>query len=134
MAIQVHNFPKKNFGESSIHTMPHFSVNSPAWWNSPEQQFPMSLSKNLSLKVGSTPELRQEPKKHLGVQAQEQDSSSTQLTGQSHQEVTAVGGTDSQDQCISSDSGIDALIRDHQCSVVCICNQTCTAQIISPRP
>ncbi|KAM7513020.1 hypothetical protein LguiB_011895 [Lonicera macranthoides] len=104
MAIQVHNFPKKNFGESSIHTMPHFSVNSPAWWNSPEQQFPMSLSKNLSLKVGSTPELRQEPKKHLGVQAQEQDSSSTQLTGQSHQEVTAVGGTDSQDQCISSDS------------------------------
>jgi len=65
----------------------------------------MNLSKSLSLKVGSTPELGQEPKRLGGQsQSQDQDSSSTQLTGQSHQEVTVVGGTDSQDQCISSDS------------------------------
>jgi nuclear transcription factor Y alpha len=86
--------------------MPHFTVNSPAWWNSAEQQqLPMSLSKNLSLKIGSRNEFGQNSE-HFGYksQSQDQDSSSTELTGQSQQELSAAGGSDSPDQCISSDS------------------------------
>lgn len=83
--------------------MPHFTVNCQAWWNSNEQQLPESFSKNLSLKVESPPQLYQNMKQ-LGLQLQDQDSSSSQSTGQSHQEVSAIGRTNSQDQCISSES------------------------------
>ncbi|XP_042508202.1 nuclear transcription factor Y subunit A-3-like [Macadamia integrifolia] len=43
--------------------------------------------------------------KHLG-QLQDQDSSSTQSTGQSHHDVVAVGGGAFHGQCISAQSGI----------------------------
>ncbi|KAA8534797.1 hypothetical protein F0562_029761 [Nyssa sinensis] len=45
--------------------------------------------------------------KDLGLQLQDRESSSTQSTStsQSHHEVTAMGGTNSQDHCISSESG-----------------------------
>ncbi|KAK2975956.1 hypothetical protein RJ640_012987 [Escallonia rubra] len=102
MAVEVQSFPKKNFGQSSVHPM-HQSVNYPMWWNSHEQQFLQSLSNNLSLKVGSPPQVYQEGK-HVGLQPQHQDSSSSPSSGQSHQEATATGGANSQDQCISSDS------------------------------
>ncbi|KAK3040404.1 hypothetical protein RJ639_026809 [Escallonia herrerae] len=102
MAVEVQSFPKKNFGQSSVHPM-HQSVNYPMWWNSHEQQFLQSLSNNLSLKVGSPPQVYQEGK-HVGLQPQRQDSSSSLSSGQSHQEATATGGANSQDQCVSSDS------------------------------
>lgn len=104
MAIRIGNLPKRSFDQSSVHSMPHFTVNCQAWWNSYEQQLPESFSKNLSLKVESPPQLYQNMKQ-LGLQLQDQDSSSSQSTGQSHQEVSAIGRTNSQDQCISSESG-----------------------------
>lgn len=103
MAIRIGNLPKRSFDQSSVHSMPHFTVNCQAWWNSNEQQLPESFSKNLSLKVESPPQLYQNMKQ-LGLQLQDQDSSSSQSTGQSHQEVSAIGRTNSQDQCISSES------------------------------
>uniref|UniRef100_A0A5B6ZLS0 Nuclear transcription factor Y subunit n=1 Tax=Davidia involucrata TaxID=16924 RepID=A0A5B6ZLS0_DAVIN len=103
MAIRVQNFPKKNFDQNPIHSMSHFAANCPSWWNSHEQQFSESLSKNLSLKVKSPPQLCKEAK-HLGRQLQDRKLSSTQSTSRSHHEVTAMGGTNSQDQCISSKS------------------------------
>ncbi|XP_034700168.1 nuclear transcription factor Y subunit A-4-like isoform X3 [Vitis riparia] len=103
MAIRIGNLPKRSFDSSSVHSMPHFTVNCQAWWNSNEQQLPESFSKNLSLKVESPPQLYQNMKQ-LGLQLQDQDSSSSQSTGQSHQEVSAIGRTNSQDQCISSES------------------------------
>lgn len=85
--------------------MSHFAVNSPSWWNSNEQHIPQSVSNSLSLKMESPPQLNHGAEQ-LGLQVQDQDSSSTQSGGQSYHEVTAIGGTNSQDQCISSDSGI----------------------------
>ncbi|GFY98492.1 nuclear factor Y, subunit A6 [Actinidia rufa] len=76
-------------------------------WISHEQQIPQSLSDNLSLEVESPSLLCQEAK-HLGLRHQDRHSSSTQSRSQSHPEGTIVGVTNSQDQCISSESGIDS--------------------------
>ncbi|EEF48028.1 nuclear transcription factor Y subunit A-3 isoform X2 [Ricinus communis] len=100
MAVRIQNLPKKNYGQV------HFTFSCPSWWNSNEQQSPRFLSKNISFKVESTPQLNREAK-HLGLQHLDQDSSSAQSVGQSHNEVGAVGGTSSEDQCISSESGED---------------------------
>ncbi|PSS15485.1 Nuclear transcription factor Y subunit A-3 like [Actinidia chinensis var. chinensis] len=75
-------------------------------WISHEQQIPQSLSDNLSLEVESPSLLCQEAK-HLGLRHQDCHSSSTQSRSQSHPEGTIVGVTNSQDQCISSESGGD---------------------------
>ncbi|KAF5935261.1 hypothetical protein HYC85_026390 [Camellia sinensis] len=55
----------------------------------------------------------EEEAKHLGIQEQDRDSSSTRSTGPSHHEVTAMGGTNSQDQCISSESVRDGGYEKH---------------------
>jgi nuclear transcription factor Y alpha len=88
--------------------MPHFTANSASWWNSDEPKIPSSLSKTASLKLDSPPQLNHEAK-HSGLQLPDQESSTIQLTGQSNHEVGAVGGTNSQSQCISSESGIYTL-------------------------
>ncbi|XP_059633185.1 nuclear transcription factor Y subunit A-3-like isoform X2 [Cornus florida] len=106
MPIQVHNLPNKSFGRSPIHAMSYFSLNCPSWRNSHEHQLHESLSKNSSLEVESPPRHRKEAKR-LGFQLQNQNSSSSQSTDQSHQEVTVIGGTNSQAQCISSESDQD---------------------------
>ncbi|KAA8523291.1 hypothetical protein F0562_009714 [Nyssa sinensis] len=103
MAIRVQNFPKKTFDQDPIQSMSHFAANCPSSWNSHEQQFSHSFSKNLSLKVESPPQLCKEAK-HLGLQLQDRESSSSQSTSRSHHEVTAMRGTNSQDQSISSES------------------------------
>lgn len=69
---------------------------------------PSSLSKNASLKVGS-PLIFYCDTKHLGLQLSDEELSTIQLTGQSHLKVGAMEGTNSQDQCISSESGIYTL-------------------------
>jgi len=86
--------------------MPHFTANSASWWNSDEPKIPSSLSKTASLKLDSPPQLNHEAK-HSGLQLPDQESSTIQLTGQSNHEVGAVGGTNSQSQCISSESDQD---------------------------
>ncbi|XP_057998040.1 uncharacterized protein LOC131177062 [Hevea brasiliensis] len=100
MAIRIQNLPKKKFGEAQ------FTFSCPAWWHSNGQQIPESLSKNVSFKVDSPPQLYHK-EKHLRLQVLDQESSSTQSVGQSRNEVGAVGGASSPDQCISSKSGED---------------------------
>lgn len=99
MAVRIQNLLKKIFDQ------PHFTVSCPSWWDSNEQQIPQALFKNIGFKVESPPQLFHEAK-HLVLQLLDQESSSTRSIGQSHNEVSAVGGTNSQDQCISSESGI----------------------------
>ncbi|KAF2304077.1 hypothetical protein GH714_026896 [Hevea brasiliensis] len=100
MAVRIQNLPKKNFGQAP------FIFSSPSWWHSNEQQISQSLSKNIGLKVESPSQLYHKAK-HFGLQLLDQESSSTQSIGQSHNEVGTVGETNSQDQCISSESGQD---------------------------
>nr|POF11035.1 nuclear transcription factor y subunit a-3 [Quercus suber] len=69
-------------------------------------KIPSSSSKTASLKMDSPPQQIHEAK-HLGLQLPDQESSTIQFTGQSHHEVGAVGGTNSQGQCISSESDQD---------------------------
>lgn len=99
------NFPKKNSWQKPVHAMPHLTVKCSSWWNSNEQKIPSSSSKTASLKMGS-PRQQNHEAKHLGLQLPDQESSTIQFTGQSHHEVGAVGGNNSQSQCISSESGI----------------------------
>ncbi|KAL9339136.1 hypothetical protein Peur_068151 [Populus x canadensis] len=97
MALRIQNLLKKNFDE------PYFTVSCPSWWNSNEQQFLPSLSKNTSFKVDS-PNQPYHESKQLGFHLLDQESSSTLSIGQSHNEMSSVGGINSQDQCISSES------------------------------
>ncbi|XP_020553571.1 nuclear transcription factor Y subunit A-3 isoform X3 [Sesamum indicum] len=62
-----------------------------------------TVSKNLSFEVDYSAQ-RDLEVKHISFQLQDQHSSSTESTGLSHQEQTAMGKTSSQDQCASSDS------------------------------
>ncbi|CAK7352512.1 unnamed protein product [Dovyalis caffra] len=91
------NLLKKNFDE------PHFAVSCPSWWNSNEQQFSPSVSKSISFKV-DPPSQPYHEAKQLGLHLPDQESSSTLSIGQSRNEMSAVGGTNSQDQCISTES------------------------------
>ncbi|KAG8636082.1 nuclear transcription factor Y subunit A-3 isoform X2 [Manihot esculenta] len=98
MAVRIQNLPKKNFGQAN------FSFSCPSWWTSNEQQ--QSLSKNISFKVESPTQLYHKAN-HLGLQLLDQESSSIRSIGQSHNEVGTGGEANSQDQCISSESGQD---------------------------
>ncbi|KAI3407435.1 uncharacterized protein J3R85_021010 [Psidium guajava] len=106
MPIRIQNLPKKSFIQGSILSMSHVGVTYPPWWNPNEQQLPPSLPKNSGLKVESLPMLHHQAKP-LGLQIQEQESSSTQSAVNSCHEVSIVGGANSQDQSISSESGQD---------------------------
>ncbi|GAB2267754.1 hypothetical protein Dimus_002735 [Dionaea muscipula] len=77
--------------------------NYPPFWNSNSEQLSESLSKTLSLKMESSQQLSQKVRK-LGFQLHDLDSSSSQST-QSNHDLAATGRTNSQDQCISSESG-----------------------------
>ncbi|XP_048133169.1 nuclear transcription factor Y subunit A-3-like isoform X2 [Rhodamnia argentea] len=106
MPIRIQNLPKKSFGQGSILSMPRAGVTYPSWWNPNEQQLPPSLPTNSGLKVES-PHMLHHQAKPLCLQIQEQESSSTQSAGNSCHEVSIVGGANSQDQSISSESGQD---------------------------
>ncbi|KAL2945190.1 Nuclear transcription factor Y subunit A-8 [Bienertia sinuspersici] len=82
--------------------MSHLYVNCPPLWNSNER-ISDSFSKSLSLKVDSPPQLHLNARS-LGFHLQDKDSPSSQST-QSNHDMTANGGTNSQDQCMSSESG-----------------------------
>lgn len=104
MAIQVQNFPKKDLGQISGHSLPYASsVSHPLWWNSNEHQIAQSLS-SISLKVES-PSRAYHGANYLGLQLPVQESSSVQSIGQTHHEVSVIGGTNSHSN--SSDSGED---------------------------
>lgn len=102
---QTSKLSQEKFLTKPVHAMPHLTVKCSSWWNSNEQKIPSSSSKTASLKMDS-PQQQIHEAKHLGLQLPDQESSTIQFTGQSHHEVGAVGGTNSQGQCISSESGI----------------------------
>ncbi|GAB4838007.1 hypothetical protein Ancab_027534 [Ancistrocladus abbreviatus] len=83
--------------------MSQLYANFPSYWNPNEQKISESLSRSLSLKVESPSQLSHKSR-FLGFKLQEQDSSSSQST-QSNRDLATSGGTNSQDQCISSESG-----------------------------
>lgn len=106
MAVRVQDYPKNSV--CSVQPMPHFPSVPTAWWNFQDHQFSQPLADSLSLKVGSPPQACHEGK-DAGDQSRGQDLSSTQTRDQIHQEVAAMGGNSSQDQCTSSDSGFAPL-------------------------
>lgn len=103
MAIQIQNFSKKNFGP------PNFTLSCSTGWTSDEQQILQHLPKKINFKVQSLPQLHHEAK-HLGLRLPDQDSSSTMSIGQSHNETCAMGGTNSHDQSVSSESGMQVCV------------------------
>ncbi|KAK6941332.1 Nuclear transcription factor Y subunit A, partial [Dillenia turbinata] len=103
MATRIHSLPEKNFDQTSVHSMPRFAVNCSSWRNPSQQEYPQLLSKNLTLKVESPPQNCQNAR-HIDLQLRDQDSSSTQSTGQSNNDVTVVVGINPQEQSISSES------------------------------
>ncbi|KAF8401053.1 hypothetical protein HHK36_014356 [Tetracentron sinense] len=99
----MQNMPKRDSDQSSVHSTSPCIISCPSWWNTTESHIPQSaLSKSLSLKMGSPP---QQCAKQLGLQLQDQDSSSTRSTGESLHEVAAMGGSNPYGQYILSQSG-----------------------------
>ncbi|KAJ8766696.1 hypothetical protein K2173_004520 [Erythroxylum novogranatense] len=94
MAVQIQNFPKRKLGQ------PHFSCS--IWWTSNEQQNLQPWTNNVSSQVESVVQVNDA--KLLDLQLTDMKSSSSLAIGQSHSEVGAVGGTNSQDECVSSGS------------------------------
>eukprot|EP00262_Sarcandra_glabra_P014677 TRINITY_DN4338_c0_g1_i2.p1 TRINITY_DN4338_c0_g1~~TRINITY_DN4338_c0_g1_i2.p1 ORF type:complete len:349 (-),score=52.69 TRINITY_DN4338_c0_g1_i2:318-1364(-) len=107
MPIRMQNMSKKDSDQSSVHSTSPCGVNCPSWWNSSGSQIPQSsLTKSLNLKTNS-PTQHCYHAKQLGLQLQDQESSSTQSTGQSHHEVAVIGGGNPHGQCFSAQSGYD---------------------------
>ncbi|KAI3997496.1 hypothetical protein MKX01_008103 [Papaver californicum] len=78
----------------------------PIWWTSSGSQNPQScLSRSISINMESSPPDCHNVKQ-FGFQLQDQDSSSTQSTGQSHHEVSNMSGDHSNGQCVSAQSDI----------------------------
>lgn len=96
--------PKKDFDPNPVIPVSHFSGNYPSWWGVNEQQVPQAFPKKLGSKDDSPPSIHHEAKS-LGLTLADQDSSSTQSMGLSQHEASVVGGVDSQDHSISSESG-----------------------------
>uniref|UniRef100_A0A5B6YLY0 Nuclear transcription factor Y subunit n=1 Tax=Davidia involucrata TaxID=16924 RepID=A0A5B6YLY0_DAVIN len=93
---------KKDSDLSSAHSTVPCVVGCPSWWTSTERQIQQSsLSKNLSLKMETSHQHCQNANQ-LGFQFQDQDSSSTQSTGQSYPEVASVGESNRYRQSIMS--------------------------------
>ncbi|CAI9100672.1 OLC1v1037820C1 [Oldenlandia corymbosa var. corymbosa] len=99
MAIRVQNMPMKSLGQDSIYSTPHLTT----FWNPHGQQLSEALPKNSSLRGGSPSQCGQEAKR-LDFILEDQSSPSTQSSSQSQRGVTAFGRTNSQDQCVSSES------------------------------
>lgn len=109
--IHILKLPRKKLKCNFVHSMTHSAVPFPSWWNPDEQKILSSLSKNASMKAGSPPRLCHEAK-HLGLQLPDQESSTIQLTGQSRHKVDVMGGSNCQDQCVSSESGNYSLLHE----------------------
>ncbi|XP_057460074.1 nuclear transcription factor Y subunit A-3-like [Actinidia eriantha] len=96
------DFCKKDSDLSSAHSMvPRVAVGAPWLTSAASQIQPSALSKSLSLKM-VTPNQHGHNAKQIGFQYQEQDSSSTQSTGQSYHEAASVGESNGCGQSIIS--------------------------------
>ncbi|XP_058078501.1 nuclear transcription factor Y subunit A-3-like isoform X1 [Magnolia sinica] len=103
----MHNTGKKEPDQSSVHSGIAYTASCPSWWNAAGSQIPQSsFSKSLNLNLDS-PTQHCHNTKQLGRQLQDQESSSTQSTGQSHHDAVNVGGGNLHGHCISGQSGND---------------------------
>lgn len=81
-------------------------MNHPFWWKSSSSTIPNSLnSDNLSMHMDFLAQHGNQMK-HLGDQMPDQNSSSTQSSGQAHQEVSGTSECNNHEQYISAHSGI----------------------------
>lgn len=86
----MQDYYKKDCDLSSAHSMAPRVAGCASWWTSAASQVEQSsLSKNLSLNI-ATPNQHGHVTKQMGFQFHDQDSSSTQSTGQSYHEVASV--------------------------------------------
>ncbi|KAI8544660.1 hypothetical protein RHMOL_Rhmol08G0312900 [Rhododendron molle] len=86
----MQDYYKKDCDLSSAHSMAPRVAGCASWWTSAASQVEQSsLSKNLSLNI-ATPNQHGHVAKQRGFQFHDQDSSSTQSTGQSYHEVASV--------------------------------------------
>ncbi|XP_021295042.1 nuclear transcription factor Y subunit A-3-like isoform X2 [Herrania umbratica] len=101
----MQNLHKKDSGVSS-HSMCTYVLGCSSWGNSTETHVQQSsVSERLSLKMGVLPQQFHNTKQ-LSFQFQDQDSSSTQSTGQSYPEVASAGDSNIYGQSlISASSG-----------------------------
>ncbi|GAB2218088.1 hypothetical protein Droror1_Dr00001306 [Drosera rotundifolia] len=88
---------------SYVHSMSQLYSSYPPFWNFDNEQLSESLSKTFSLKLESPQQLSQKVR-NLAFQLHDPNSSSSQST-QSNHDVAGIGQTNSQEQCISSESG-----------------------------
>ncbi|XP_068662705.1 nuclear transcription factor Y subunit A-3-like [Aristolochia californica] len=101
----MQSISNKESNQSSVHSTSQGIGNCPSWWNSTRCQIPHSSpSKNLNLNLDS-PTQKLDHVKQVSHQLQDQESSSTQSTGQSYHGVGGVEGGNSQGQCVSTQSG-----------------------------
>ncbi|KAK9131335.1 hypothetical protein Sjap_011822 [Stephania japonica] len=99
----MNSISKKESDKSSAHSDVPCFFSCQSWWSSAPAQVPRStLSNSGSLSIDSVHH-QYHNLKQFGL-LQDQDSSSTQSTGQSHQEVVSMGACNS-GQCISAHSG-----------------------------
>ncbi|XP_016649370.1 PREDICTED: nuclear transcription factor Y subunit A-3 isoform X1 [Prunus mume] len=85
----MQNLYKQNSDIVSAHSTFPFIVGSSSWENSTETHVQQSTSKSLIFKMG-LPLQNCHNRKQSGIHFQDQDSSSTQSTGQSHSEVDSM--------------------------------------------
>lgn len=111
----------KKSEESSVQSASNCANTHQLWWNSSASNYPPAFPKNLYMKVGSLA-CNASQLKHLGEQIADQESSSTQSTGQSHQEVSDSSEGNVQEQCISAQSGM--LIHDVIFEATCLYMRT----------
>ncbi|KAG1334236.1 nuclear transcription factor Y subunit A-4 [Cocos nucifera] len=85
----MQNLSNKDSEQSSVHSTANCLINCPSWWNySGPNMLQSSYSKNLYMNMGAIAQQSNQMKQPVH-QLPDQDSSSTQSTGQSHQELAA---------------------------------------------
>jgi len=102
--FEMQYISNKGLQESSVHSTSNCTHTRPSWWNSSLSNYPPSYPKDLSVNMDSLAQHANQLK-HLGDPIADQDSSSTQSTGHSHQEGSGSSEGNMQEQCISAQSG-----------------------------
>lgn len=116
VVFEMQNTHPKDSDQSSVHSTSHYVNIRPLWWNSSGSHVSQSThSKDVNMNMDPLAQHANQMKQ-LERQMPDQDSLSTQSTGQSHQEESGRDKTNFPDECVSSQSGYDASekhIEDH---------------------
>ncbi|KAI4376510.1 hypothetical protein MLD38_014263 [Melastoma candidum] len=108
MAMRMENLSdEKSYDQGPAVSVPHFGRSYSGWWNSNEPQAGQPLPKASDSKTNNHAAQLLHQARHLGLQLPEPESSSTLSPGQSCQEMSVMGGANSQEQSLSPESGQD---------------------------